>query len=53
MQRFQRIRHRLTWLFLTPLLIAVLYFALRLRPPEALNEQLPSPPAAATAPAQP
>ncbi len=47
MQRFQRIRHRLTWLFLTPLLIAVVYFALRLRPPEPVNDQLPSLPAAA------
>ena len=41
MQRHHRIRHRLTWLLLAPLLVVAIWIALRFRPPAPINERLP------------
>ena len=41
MKRTHRSAHRLIWLLLAPLLLAILALALWTRPGEALNETLP------------
>lgn len=43
MQRYHRIRHRVLWLLLAPLLVAILLYGIWSRPQWPMMDELPDP----------